>query len=109
MNPLEGFIAALIVAFGPVAYTVMQIIEVEKRHTSDANGVPRFNGTLYLLSAFVLGVGYALVTKTNFLTNPGTPAGLVNIHGTWAEVLTGLGIGGLAAYYYERKANAATP
>ena len=97
MAPVIAWIATALIALGPACIVIVKIVETLKGRFSF------IKGDVALLCAGLLGVGAAFLAHLSLVgTVPGAPAGIANLTGNAAYIVTGLILGADAAWQYDR-------
>lgn len=91
-----GDFTAFLVAIGPLAIMITKGVDFVR---SFDKGDTIWKGA-WIALAMVLGVGYALLTKSNYTNLIDNPT-VMNLTGTAGQVVTGLGIGAMASFWHE--------
>lgn len=123
LAPVFGLIAGIVVAFGPLAIGLTKLVD-GLRLLVDRTPETPWPGWVWIAVAMVLGIGACLLFEVNVVDSliQTVPAfsGSTVLDGVWGQVVTGIGMAGMASYWHsnmklkssraaEAKAAAATP
>lgn len=91
---------AFLVAVGPLALGITKLVDLIRNVADKNDTLPKW---VWNVVPIVLGIGYALVTATNFVNlvsglNPNVTEHLGNV---WGQIVTGVALGGVAAFWHE--------
>lgn len=92
---------AFLTAVGPIAIGITKLVDLIRNTLDKDDSWPKWS---WNVAAFVLGIGYALVTATNFVNliaglRPELSDALGGLPG---QILTGIALGGVASFWHEQ-------